>query len=239
MTLRYDIYYYSTIKLITFASTVDMSILIPCYNESKSINLLLRELEKVCSPLIEMEWELLFVDDWSSDDTAFILNESIVKHTSWCKSTVIELSRNFGKAAALIAGLEHCNTKACIIMDADLQDPPSLIPKMIEEWKNGASVVSVKRAERDSDNYAKKVTAKLFYKIFKITSKLNIEVNASDFRLIDRTVIKAIRSCRESVRFSKWFLPGQALGIQLSPTRDQNVKPDKQSGETGNYGTMH
>lgn len=182
-----------------------ISILIPCYNELSNIKNLFLELKNTCNKITICEWHLIFVDDGSKDDTSKIINLNLEENRSWCSGTLINLSRNFGKEAALIAGLDVCNDDACIIMDADLQDPPYLIIEMINEWRNGAEVVSAKRKDRKSDSKLRRITSSVFYQIFKNSSNLDIQVGASDFRLIDRCVVEAIKSCRETVRFSKGF----------------------------------
>jgi len=182
-----------------------VSILIPCYNEEDCLSVLFQAIEPICTRHTKIEWTLLFVNDGSQDATKSIIHQLLQKNQSWCHGKIIDLSRNFGKEAALIAGLDNCKTDACIIMDADLQDPPGLIPEMIDEWINGAQIVSARREDRSSDGLLKRLTAQLFYRIFQRTSKLAIEIDASDFRLLDRVVIDAIRDCRESVRFTKGF----------------------------------
>jgi glycosyltransferase involved in cell wall biosynthesis len=125
--------------------------------------------------------------------------------SSWCRGRMLSFSRNFGKEAALIAGLDHCSSEACIILDADLQDPPELIPQMLESWQAGSKIVCAKRQDRRSDGFLKRTTALFFYRFFKRLSKLEVIVDASDFRLLDQSVVTAICQCRESVRFSKGF----------------------------------
>ena len=182
-----------------------ISILIPCYNEEQCLSSLFKALDPICTNCSEIEWTLIFVNDGSRDATKTGLQHFLLDSTSWCHGKIIDLSRNFGKEAALIAGLDYCNSDACIIMDADLQDPPELIPAMVSEWMGGAQIVSAKRDDRSSDGPLKRFTAQSFYKIFRQTSKLYIEIDASDFRLLDKVVIEAIRNCRESVRFTKGF----------------------------------
>lgn len=188
---------------MSFKNTV--SLLIPCFNEEQSISGLLDRLKPICESLTDVEWCLVFVNDGSTDSTKKLLCEALPRCTSWCNAIIVDLSRNFGKEAALIAGLDHCESDACIIIDADLQDPPELIPKMIRSWRQGFQIVSAKRGDRSSDHWLKRSTAKAFYWLFKTSSKLDVEINASDFRLLDKVVIASICRCREAVRFSKGF----------------------------------
>lgn len=182
-----------------------ITLLVPCFNEQASIGPLFEAIEPICSGLPEIEWTLLFVNDGSSDDTERLLRQELMAKLSWCRGRIISFSRNFGKEAALIAGLDHCRSDACIILDADLQDPPELLPQMVERWLAGFSIVCAKRLDRRSDDVLKRTTALFFYRLFKRMSKLEVIVDASDFRLLDRAVVTAICQCRESVRFSKGF----------------------------------
>ncbi|NBU77172.1 MAG: glycosyltransferase, partial [Planctomycetes bacterium] len=121
-----------------------VSILIPCYNEEQCLSSLFEAIEPICAHCSEIEWTLLFVNDGSRDATKAMLEHYLWGSKSWCHGKIIDLSRNFGKEAAIIAGLDHCKTDACVIMDADLQDPPELIPKMILKWLEGAQIVSAR-----------------------------------------------------------------------------------------------
>lgn len=182
-----------------------ITLLIPCFNEAASIRPLFRELVPICSGLTNIDWTFLFVDDGSSDGTAALLKQELRDQSSWCRGRMLSFSRNFGKEAALIAGLDHCCSEACIILDADLQDPPELIPQMLESWRAGSMIVCAKRQDRHTDGFLKRTTALFFYRFFKRLSKLEVIVDASDFRLLDQSVVTAICECRESVRFSKGF----------------------------------
>lgn len=182
-----------------------ISLLIPCFNEETCINSLFNSLRQSCQSIEGITWTLLFINDGSTDNTKAVLHEQLLENADWCCGTIIDFSRNFGKEAALIAGLDACHTDACIIMDADLQDPPDVIPDLISKWLAGFQVVIAKRADRAMDSQTKRITASIFYKVFRKTSKLNVEVDASDFRLLDKAVVNAICNCREAVRFTKGF----------------------------------
>ena len=182
-----------------------ISILIPCFNEAESIELLFDELKNICCSLVNIQWRLIFVDDGSYDNTGSIL-EALLEQSDWCVGNVINLSRNFGKEAALICGLDHCSSDACIIMDADLQHPPTKIPEMVSLWQTGYSVVSAKRRlEHNNYSLLAQIPSRLFYRCFKTFSNLDISLDSSDFRLLDRAPYESIRNCREVVRFSKGF----------------------------------
>jgi glycosyltransferase involved in cell wall biosynthesis len=149
--------------------------------------------------------ELIIVDDGSTDLTVKIFHQLLRSSADLAGGKIIQLSRNFGKEAAILAGLQHCDAEACIILDADLQDPPSLIPRMIEEWLSGYQVVNAVRSDRTSDTYFKQMSSSAFYSVFLRLSKLKVEFNASDYRLLDRLAIDAILACEERIRFSKGF----------------------------------
>lgn len=187
-----------------------IDLLIPCLNEEDSAPYLLEELSKTIEsiqndPSIFIDFRLIIVDDGSTDNTVASFHTLIRTSTVLKGGKIIELSRNFGKEAAILAGLRHCDKDACIILDADLQDPPSLIPRMIAEWLQGYQVVNAVRHDRSSDTYFKQVSSSVFYSIFLKLSKLKIELNASDYRLLDRIAIDAILACEERIRFSKGF----------------------------------
>jgi len=196
-------------------TTKSLSILIPCYNEEPCLGRLLHSLRQSCKPMAGIEWTLLFINDGSTDNTKAALHEQLLENSDWCCGEIIDFSRNFGKEAALIAGLDACRTDACIIMDADLQDPPDLIPDLINKWLEGFQVIIAKRADRTTDSRTKRITASLFYTIFRKTSKLDIEVDASDFRLLDRVVVNAICTCRETVRFTKGFFAWAGFSTEI------------------------
>jgi len=176
-----------------------ISIIIPVFNESAGIESFYSCIREILS-LFEYEFELIFVNDGSSDDTLQKLKN--IKKTD-NKVIIIDLSRNFGKEAALTAGIQFCKGDAAIPMDADMQDPPELISKLIAEWEKGYQMVLAKRIDRSSDTLAKRTTASIFYKIHNKISDVKIPENVGDFRLIDRDVINAINGISENQRFMK------------------------------------
>ena len=191
-------------------SPPSIDLLIPCFNEQDSAPYLLQELSTTIQGLQQagsgtIDFRLLIIDDGSTDLTVQTFDGLIRQSTDLSGGKIIQLSRNFGKEAAILAGLRHCDAEACIILDADLQDPPSLIPRMIAEWLQGHQVVNAVRSDRTSDTYLKQVSSSAFYSVFLRLSKLKIEFNASDYRLLDRVAIDAILACEERIRFSKGF----------------------------------
>jgi glycosyltransferase involved in cell wall biosynthesis len=195
------------------ASVRSIDLLIPCHNEAEgaaellaAINVTVKELQQPSSPGGgEIHFRLIIVDDGSTDETCQLFEQLIPESESLEGGLIISLSRNFGKEAAILAGLTHCHADACIIMDADLQDPPALIGPMIGAWLEGYEVVNAVRHDRSEDSLMKRVSSEGFYSVFLRLSKLKIQFNASDFRLLDRVAMDAIISCQERVRFSKGF----------------------------------
>lgn len=191
-----------------------VDLLIPCKNEAESAPELmqalqhtLRHLEEEGSPvdLAHLRFSLIIVDDGSSDDTVACFERLLREPGPLKGGAIISLSRNFGKEAAILAGLRECKADACIIMDADLQDPPELIGPMVAAWQEGHQVVNAVRHDRSSDSVMKRLSSEGFYSLFLRLSKLEMQFNASDFRLLDRAAIDAIVACGERVRFSKGF----------------------------------
>lgn len=188
-----------------------IELLVPCLNEEASAPYLIQELSKTIQnlhtehPFPTTDFRLIIVDDGSTDQTVAVFHHLIGESEALRGGKIIQLSRNFGKEAAILAGLQHCDGDACVILDADLQDPPSLIPKMIDAWRQGFQVVNAVRSDRKSDTWIKRMTSSAFYSIFLKLSKLKVQLNASDYRLLDRMAIDAVLACDERVRFSKGF----------------------------------
>lgn len=177
-----------------------ISILIPCYNESKSIPSFYRSLIGVINLIPEFEWELLFVNDGSEDSTHEVIKNLNEKDK---RVKYIDLSRNFGKEAAMLAGIDFANGDAVIIMDADLQHPPELIPEMIKEWSAGYDDVYAGRITRGRESFLRKNLTKAFYKLLNNNAGIDMMPNVGDFRLLDRKCIEAIKQIRESERYTK------------------------------------
>lgn len=186
---------------IPFSGEAELSVIIPVFNESESI---IECHSRVCSVLESLNEasEIIYVNDGSTDDSWGQLFElsSPAKHVT---ITTINLSRNFGKEAAMSAGLVEAKGDAVILLDADLQDPPELIPEMLTEWRKGYDVVDMKRKSRDGESWFKIFTASLFYKVINNLSDLPIPENVGDFRLLDRKVVDQINQLPEKTRFMK------------------------------------
>ena len=161
-----------------------VSLVVPFYNESEGIGQLYDATTAVFATLSEIDFEVVCIDDGSSDDT---LTKLIDLVDTDMRFRVIELSRNFGKEAALTAGIDSARGDAVIPFDADLQDPPEMIPKLIEQWGKGAEVVLACRVDRSSDAYLKQKTAKFFYVIHNWLSSTQIPNNVGDFRPVSYT----------------------------------------------------
>ncbi len=177
-----------------------VSILVPVYNESETIQLFLDRISNVFKDEDTVELEILFVNDGSTDDT---LNRLLQAQKKDARVRIIDLSRNFGKEAALTAGLQSVRGDACVPIDVDLQDPPELIVDMIASWRKGNDVVLAKRVNRDTDTWSKRVSATWFYRIHNWMADPNIPENVGDFRLMDFAVVNALNQFPETRRFMK------------------------------------
>ena len=170
-----------------------ISIIVPCYNEAGNIRILCQKISEQMEKL-DVDYELFFVDDGSIDGT-FEIIESMHKNNPKLKS--IGFSRNFGHQAAIIAGLNYCKGDCVIMMDADLQHPPELIPEMVSKWENGYEIVNTIREDTNDESLFKRLTSKGFYKLINIISKTKIEAGSADFRLLDRKVIDSFKEIGE------------------------------------------
>ncbi len=177
----------------------ELSIICPVYNEKEMIFLFLNELIPALNQ-IPYSHEIVFVDDGSKDGT---INELIKARKKYATIRIIRLSRNFGKEAAITAGLDNARGEAIIPIDVDLQDPPELIPAFVKQWEQGYEVVLGKRMDRSSDDYFKRKTAGWFYRVHNRISQIQLPENTGDFRLITRKVLNAIQALPENQRFMK------------------------------------
>lgn len=177
-----------------------ISILIPCYNEEQSLPLLYPELKKLMDGEVMYEWEVLFVNDGSKDNTLNIIK---ALRSADNRINYVNLSRNFGKENAMLAGFDYVTGDCMVIMDADLQDPPSLIPQMLEYWEQGYQDIYAKRANRGKESWLRKKFSLLFYRILDNSTRFDILQNVGDFRLLDRQCIDALTQLRESERYTK------------------------------------
>jgi glycosyltransferase involved in cell wall biosynthesis len=176
-----------------------LSIIVPVLNEEETIGFFLEGVRPVLASL-DLDYEIIFIDDGSTDGTARVVQDI---HANDPRIKLVRLSRNFGKEAALTAGLEWSRGAAVIPMDVDLQDPPELIPEFVRLWRDGFDIVFGQRVERSSDSRTKRVSAGMFYRIFNAVAANPIDHNAGDFRLMTRRVVDATLQLRERNRFMK------------------------------------
>lgn len=201
-----------------------ISIIVPMYNEEEVIDIFFEKIEAVLNTLDE-DFEIICIDDGSTDGT-FEKLEHHSKRNSAIK--IIEFSRNFGKENAMTAGLDYCKGDAAIPIDTDLQDPPEKIKEFVEKWRQGYEVVYGTRVSRDTDRLMKRSTASMFYEIYNKLSEATIPENAGDFRLIDRSVINAIKALPEKNRFMK----GIFAWVGFSQTSVPYVRQSRAAGTT-------
>lgn len=176
-----------------------LSVLVPVYNEEEVLREFHRRLIGVLSQ-IELEAEVLYVDDGSSDASLQVLEDL---HRSDSRVGIVSLSRNFGKEVAMAAGLDHVSGDAIVLIDADLQDPPELIPQMVEAWERGFEQVEMRRIDRAGESLLKRWTAQAFYRLIARVSDVSISVDVGDFRLLGRRVADDLRQINERNRFMK------------------------------------
>lgn len=207
-----------------------LSLVVPVLNEADAI----REFVRSVDAAIEAAWngasdtpdlEIIFVDDGSSDPTATVVR-ALRKNDARIK--LISLSRNFGKEAALSAGLHAASGDAAIPMDVDLQDPPDMLRPMVEAWKNGAKVVNARRADRSADGWFKRTSSRCFYRLMNLISDQPIADDVGDFRLLDRDALEVLNDMTEHTRFNK----GLFSWIGFETATVEYVRPDRNVGQT-------
>lgn len=177
-----------------------VTILVPAYNEKDVLDMLYERLLKIMDDNSSYNFEILFVNDGSKDNTLDIIKKLRDKDKRIC---YVNLSRNYGKETAMIAGFDYCKGDCVIILDADLQDPPELIPDMLKYWEEGYDDVYAKRRSRKGETFLKKFTSKMYYKTLQSVTNIEIQKDTGDFRLLDRRCVEALKSMRESQRYTK------------------------------------
>jgi len=187
------------VEKIRNAAEVSASCVIPALNEARSLRILLPMLIVLLRDAFAC-WEIIVVDDGSADDTADFMNDFCQRDS---RVRYLQLSRNFGKEAALSAGLDLALGEVVVTLDADLQHPPALIARMVAHWEQGADMVYAVREARSDERLLKRIGTRLFYFLMKGTGKIRIEPDACDFRLLDRKVVQALCQLPERTRFMK------------------------------------
>jgi dolichol-phosphate mannosyltransferase len=199
-----------------------LSVVAPVFNEEQLIELFVK---RTVAALADYTFELVLVDDGSSDATPQLLDRLADQDP---RVRVVHLSRNFGHQAALTAGLEHAIGDVVAMIDADLQDPPELIPTMIERWQQGSDVVYAVRKQREGETAFKLATASWFYKLFDKLAQVDLEPNSGDFRLLDRSALNALLAMTERSR----FLRGMTVWVGFTQTAVPYERDARHAGET-------
>lgn len=177
-----------------------VTILVPCYNEEKGLDILHEHLQDIIRKIDTYEFTILLVNDGSKDNTLAKMQELHEKDPS---VSYLSLSRNFGKENAMLAGLDYAEGDAVILMDADLQDPPELIPQMLQEWEKGYDDIYARRRTRAGETWFKKASAHWYYRVLQKFAEIDIPADVGDFRLLDRQAVDALCSLREKQRYTK------------------------------------
>ena len=201
-----------------------ISVVVPCFNEQETVEPFLIKINEVSSQT-DYSYEVIFINDGSTDDT---LSKLLQLKKQYPVIRIVNLSRNFGKEAAMTAGLDAAKGAALIPIDADLQDPPELILEFIKEWESGFDVVLAKRVDRSSDSFAKRLTSGLFYRFHNKISDVKIPDNVGDYRLISRRVYESIQALGENQRFMK----GIFSWVGFNTTTVEYVRCERHAGES-------
>jgi len=204
---------------------VEISVVIPIFNEQDSITELYDRLRKSIE-IVSDNYEFIFVNDGSVDKSLYMLMELSKKDS---KVFYINFSRNFGHQIAVTAGLDHCRGAAIVIIDADLQDPPELIPELYKKYKGGYEVVYAKRAKRKGESWFKLITAKIFYRILERVTTFKIPVDTGDFRLMDKKIVDYLKIMPEQNK----FLRGQIAWLGFNQTYVEYNRDGRKYGKTG------
>lgn len=177
-----------------------ITILIPVHNEQESMPELVSRINNVISGMPQYDWEILMVNDGSTDNSLLLMRQL---HASDPRYRYIDLSRNCGKEVAMLAGMDHARGDAVVILDADLQDPPEIIPQMLESWEEGYDDIYARRLDRGKESWMRRQLSKCYYRLLSRLSSTPVLQNVGDFRLLDRRCVDALSSMRESQRYTK------------------------------------
>jgi dolichol-phosphate mannosyltransferase len=202
----------------------EVSVVVPVFDEADVLPALF---ERLCSALdaTDVRWELVFVDDGSRDASASILRDLAASEP---RVVVVTLSRNFGHQLAITAGMDHARGEAIVVMDADLQDPPEVVPDLIARWREGYDVVYGVRTARDEDTVFKRVTAAGFYRVLQWLTPIPIPVDAGDFRLMSRRALSALQRMPERARYVR----GMVAWLGYRQTAVPFERAPRRAGET-------
>lgn len=201
-----------------------ISIVLPVFNEEPGIQTTIDTLLNFIEQQ-EERYELIFVDDGSTDKSVSIIKKAISQNDN---IKLVEFSRNFGHQLAITAGLQYTKGDAVVVMDADLQDPPEVIPQMIKKWHEGYDIVHGKRVQRDGETVFKKATAKIFYRLFQKLSTVDMPLDTGDFHLMDRKAVKTLLKLHEQDPFVR----GQVSWIGFNQTSVSYHRQERVAGET-------
>ncbi len=201
-----------------------LSIVVPCFNEDDALGHFWTTIVPFLETLL-VRWEIVFVNDGSSDRT---LAKLLEMHRADRRAKVVDLTRNFGKEAAMTAGLDHARGDMVAVMDVDLQDPPELLGEMVDLWRQGYDVVVARRVSRFDDTAIKRVSAGQFYRVFNSISPSKIPADVGDFRLMDKRVVAALQQLPERVRFMK----GLFAWVGFPTATVDYERPVRQAGTT-------
>ena len=180
-----------------------LTVVVPVYNEEDCLSEMYCRLKEVLTPVFPEDFELVFVNDGSRDASGAILQELGQRDPA---VRCFHFTRNFGHEAALTCGLEQAEGKAVVIIDCDLQDPPELIPKMMDQWKSGHAIVYARRKRRDGESALTRFTSYLFYRVFRTLTRIEMPVDTGDFRLMDRAVVDAFLRLKEKNRYVRGMI---------------------------------
>lgn len=209
-----------------------ITIIVPCYNEQEVLEEFHTEVGKVFSAVPDCRFRFLFVNDGSRDGTLGIIRRLAEEDP---RVSYISFSRNFGKEAAMLAGLDYAESDAVILMDSDLQHPPELIPEMVRWWRQGYDDVCAKRADRKDEGFVKRHLTNFFYKLLQKCSRTEIQRNVGDFRLLDRRCVAALRLMREGERYTKGMFTWVGFKKKEIPF---HVRPRAAGKTTWNYWSL-
>jgi glycosyltransferase involved in cell wall biosynthesis len=208
-----------------------LSVIVPVYGSASILPETHRRLTSVLSDLQDFDYEIVYVNDGSPDNALEVLREIVIGDS---RARLVGLSRNFGHQAAITAGIDHVAGDAVVIIDDDLQDPPEVIPRMIERWREGSQVVYGVRAVRRGDSVFKRASAKLFYRLLSSLSDRPIPLDAGDFRLLDRSVVQVLRQMREESRYMRGMVSW--VGFRQCPL---SYERDARFAGKSNYRLRH